>query len=125
MLSAARKRLEAVRANSPGNSRSISATTLRRSGAAQCSRCRVVIRPKRSHRSLRFTRAAFSKPERSGWPSPRPMRVPASTNFVIPPGEKNSPGPIGRPKNMSSFEYRKCSDSSSMWCSCASTACEL
>jgi hypothetical protein len=53
------------------------------------------------------------------------MRVVASTNFVTPPGEKNRSGVIGRPKNMSSFEYRKCSARPGMWCSWASTACEL
>ena len=48
MLSAARNGLAAVLAKSSGNSCSIVAITLRRSGAAVCSRCRVVIRPKRS-----------------------------------------------------------------------------
>ena len=33
----------------------------------------------------------------------------ASMNMVMPPGEKNMSGPTGRPKNMSSLEYRKCS----------------
>ena len=41
---------------------------------------------------------------RPGCVSPSPMRVDASTNFVMPPGEKNSDGLTGRPKNMSSFE---------------------
>ena len=47
-----------------------------RSGAAQCSRCRVVTAPNRSQSSRRLTRAAFSKPLRAGSVSPRPMRVP-------------------------------------------------
>ena len=104
MSVAERNRLAAVRRNSSGNAASRSAITLRRSGAAQCSRWRVVTLPNRSRSSARFTRAAFSKPERLGCVSPRPMRVEASTNFVMPPGEKNSDGLTGRPKNMSSFE---------------------
>ena len=101
------------------------ATTLRRRGAAVCSRWRVVIRPNRFHSSFRFTRAAFSNPLRSASLSPRPMRVSASMNLVMPPGVKNMSGPTARPKNMSSLEYRKCSESPSMWCSWHSTACEL
>ena len=53
------------------------------------------------------------------------MRVSASMNLVIPPGVKNMSGPTARPKNMSSLEYRKCSERPSMWCSWHSTACEL
>ena len=100
-------------------------TTLRRRGAAVCSRCLVVIRPKRSQSSLRLTRAAFSKPLRSASLSPSPIRVSASMNLVMPPGVKNRSGPTGRPKNMSSLEYRKCSERPSMLCSWHSTACEL
>ena len=46
-------------------------------------------------------------------------------NRLIPAGVKNIDGATGRPKNMSSLQYRKCSASPSMWCSWLSTACEL
>ncbi|CKR09626.1 Uncharacterised protein [Mycobacterium tuberculosis] len=46
-------------------------------------------------------------------------------NLVTPPGEKNILALSGRPKNMSSLEYKKCSLSPGMWCSWLSTACEL
>jgi hypothetical protein len=63
-----------------------------------------MVTPNRSKSTLRLTRAAFSKPLRSGALVPRPMRVSASTKRVMPPGEKNMSGVTGRPKNMSSLE---------------------
>ncbi len=99
-----RKRLSCVRWKSSANSCSSSSSTLLRSGVAACSRWRVMRRPKRSMSRRRLTRAEFSKPLRSESLSPRPMRVDASMNFVIPPGETTMPGCTGRPKNMSSFE---------------------
>ncbi|COV65362.1 Uncharacterised protein [Mycobacterium tuberculosis] len=57
--------------------------------------------------------------------APSPIRVLASMNLVTPPGEKNILALSGRPKNMSSLEYKKCSLSPGMWCSWLSTACEL
>ena len=117
MLLLDRNALAAVAANSAGNSLSISSSTLLRSGVAACSRCRVVMSPNRSCNSRRFTLAAFSNPLRSWSLYPRPMRVVASMNMLTPPEEKNASGLTGRPKNMSSFEYRKCSDNPGIRCS--------
>ena len=57
-----------------------------------------MIRPNRSRSSRRLTRAAFSKPLRAASLSPSPIRVGASMNLVMPPGEKNISGLTGPPE---------------------------
>ena len=109
----------------PRNVCSSSAMTARRSGVAQCSRSRTIVRPNRPRSSSRFTRSPLSCPLRSRAGPPAPIRISHSTNCDTPAAVKNSSGSTSRPKNMSSFEYRKCSASPGIRCSCASTACEL
>ena len=49
--------------------------TLRRSGVAQCSRSRMIVRPNRSRSSARFTRSPLSWPLRSVAGPPAPIRT--------------------------------------------------